>query len=75
MSRNRAKHMLDLDAEIARMNAQGIIHDMHSIHDLDEAAGAYKNIDQVMASQTDLVQIKTRLRPIAVIKGSNEFKK
>ena len=75
MSRNRAKHTLDLDAEIARMNAQGIIHDMHSIHDLDEAAGAYKDIDQVMASQTDLVKIKTRLRPIAVIKGSNEHKK
>lgn len=75
MSRNRAKHVLDLDAEIARMDAQNIIHDMHSIRDLDEAAGAYKDIDQVMASQTDLVKIKTRLRPIAVIKGSNEYKR
>ena len=37
--------------------------------DLDESTSAYKNIDTVMANQTDLVEIVTKLLPIAVIKG------
>jgi tRNA-splicing ligase RtcB len=36
---------------------------------LDEAPGAYKNIDEVMAAQSDLVEIVTQLRPLAVIKA------
>ena len=32
-------------------------------------ASAYKNIDEVMANQQDLVKILTRLSPIAVVKG------
>ena len=36
---------------------------------LDEAAGAYKDIDTVMENQKDLVEIVTELRPLAVIKG------
>ena len=36
---------------------------------MDGNAGAYKNIDEVMASQTDLVKIVTELAPVAVIKG------
>jgi tRNA-splicing ligase RtcB len=36
---------------------------------MEEASGAYKDIDMVMAQQSDLVEIKTRLLPIAVIKG------
>ena len=37
--------------------------------DLDEAAGAYKNIDEVMENQKDLVKIILKLQPLAVIKG------
>jgi len=37
--------------------------------DLDEATGAYKNIDEVMTNQRDLVEIVTELTPMAVIKG------
>ena len=36
---------------------------------LDEAASAYKNIDEVMANQQDLVKIITKLSPLAVVKG------
>jgi tRNA-splicing ligase RtcB len=36
---------------------------------MQEASGAYKNIDEVIANELDLVKIKTRLLPIAVIKG------
>jgi tRNA-splicing ligase RtcB (3'-phosphate/5'-hydroxy nucleic acid ligase) len=37
--------------------------------DLSETPQAYKDIDQVMADQTDLVQIVTKLRPLGVVKG------
>jgi len=36
---------------------------------LDEAAGAYKDIDVVMKNQDDLVRIVMKLKPLAVIKG------
>ena len=37
--------------------------------DLGEAPQAYKDIDVVMESQKDLVEIVTKLTPLAVIKG------
>ena len=37
--------------------------------DLGEAPQAYKDIDVVMDSQSDLVEIVTKLKPLAVIKG------
>ena len=37
--------------------------------DLSEAPQAYKNIDEVMLAQSDLVEIVARLRPLGVIKG------
>jgi tRNA-splicing ligase RtcB len=39
------------------------------VKDLDEATGAYKNIDVVMENQKDLVKILVKLQPLAVIKG------
>ena len=36
---------------------------------LDEAPGAYKDIDQVMANQSDLVDIKHTLKQIICVKG------
>lgn len=69
MSRKQAQRDLDLAAEIQRMDSRGIIHTMQDVGDLDEAAGAYKDIDSVMANQKDLCEIVTRLTPLAVIKG------
>ena len=37
--------------------------------DVDEMPDAHKNIDAVMAAQTDLVRAVHRLRPLAVVKG------
>jgi tRNA-splicing ligase RtcB len=37
--------------------------------DVSESPLAYKDIDVVMANQTDLVEIVTRLTPVAVLKG------
>jgi tRNA-splicing ligase RtcB len=42
---------------------------MRQQKDLDESASAYKDIDQVMALEADLVKIKVKLEPLAVIKG------
>jgi hypothetical protein len=60
---------LNLKEEIAALNAKGIVHAIRTQSDMEEASGAYKDIDMVMAQQSDLVEIKTRLLPIAVIKG------
>ena len=51
------------------MDAKGIVHGLRNQRDLDEAASAYKDIDKVIALEADLVKIKTKLEPIAVIKG------
>ena len=69
MSRTEAVRSLSLEDEVAKLEAQGIVHAIRSKKDLEEAAGAYKDIDEVMANQTDLVKIVTELSPVAVIKG------
>lgn len=69
MGRKQAERTLDLNVEIERMNAQGIIHGIRGVEDLDEAPGAYKDIDVVMKNQEDLVEIVCELTPLAVLKG------
>jgi tRNA-splicing ligase RtcB len=69
LGRKQAERTLDLKAEIAKMDEMGIIHSLRSKSDLDEAPGAYKNIDIVMKNQQDLVDIVVELSPLAVIKG------
>jgi len=69
MSRTEAVRNLSLEDEVAKLEAQGIVHAIRDQKDLEEAAGAYKDIDEVMANQTDLVKIVTELSPVAVIKG------
>jgi tRNA-splicing ligase RtcB len=36
---------------------------------IDEIPGAYKNIDQVMANQTDLVDVVHTLKQVVCVKG------
>ncbi len=69
MGRNQAKKTLNLEHEQRKLDDQGIIHSVRNTSNLDEASGAYKDIDMVMANQTDLVDIVHTLKPIAVIKG------
>ena len=69
LGRKQAIRSLDLAQEIELLNKKGIIHSVRNQNDLDEAPSAYKNIEQVMANQTDLVKIKVALEPLAVIKG------
>ncbi len=69
LSRKKAQNTLSLEEEIARLDKQNIIHAIRNKKDLDEAPGAYKNIDIVMENQKDLVDIEVELTPLAVIKG------
>lgn len=69
MSRTKAIQTLDLEDEIRKMNAKGIVHGLRSQSDLDEASSAYKDFDRVIVLESDLVKIRTRLEPVAVIKG------
>jgi tRNA-splicing ligase RtcB len=69
MGRKEAQRQLNLESEIKLMNDKGIIHGIRNVADLDEASGAYKDIDVVMANQADLVEIMVELKPLAVIKG------
>lgn len=39
------------------------------ILDLSEAPQAYKDIEEVISSERDLVEVRVRLTPLAVVKG------
>lgn len=67
MGRGQAIKTLNLEHE--REIMKGIIHGLRSTQNLDEAPSAYKDIDEVMENQRDLVKIKIKLKPLAVIKG------
>ncbi len=69
LGRKQAQRELNLQHEIKLLNNQGIIHSIHKQKDLDEASGAYKDIDVVMENQKDLAEIVVELRPLAVLKG------
>ncbi|WP_405057002.1 RtcB family protein [Kribbella sp. NBC_01505] len=66
MSRSRAKKLFtvdDLAAQTAGVECrkdQGVV---------DEIPGAYKDIEQVMANQADLVAIEAELRQVLCVKG------
>ncbi|MCP4994047.1 MAG: RtcB family protein [Gammaproteobacteria bacterium] len=67
MGRMAAKRGLSLDDELKRL--EGVVHQVRTKDDLDEAPGAYKDIDKVMEDQRDLCVITTKLTPLAVVKG------
>lgn len=67
MGRNQAKKNLNLEEQQEIM--KDVIGGPRSQKDLDEAPGAYKDIDTVMANQEDLVKPVVTLTPLASIKG------
>lgn len=69
LSRKAAIRTLDMKAEVANLEAKGIIHAIRCQDDMQEASGAYKDIETVIANESDLVKVTTKLFPIAVIKG------
>ena len=69
MSRNEARRSLNLKNEVEKMNKIGVLHALRHKRDLDEAPSSYKDIQEVMALQEDLVDIQVELTPMAVIKA------
>lgn len=69
MGRKEAARALNLEDEKKKLEDRGIIHAIRTAKDLDEASGAYKDIAVVMKEQEDLVEIVTKLDPLAVVKG------
>ena len=69
MGRNEAIKKLNLEYEKQKLDALGIVHSVRGIRDLDEAPGSYKDIEEVMRNQSDLVAIELKFDPLAVIKG------
>ncbi|MCP1726786.1 tRNA-splicing ligase RtcB [Natronospira proteinivora] len=66
MSRRQAKKQIDLNQ--LRATTRGVeCRKDRSV--LDEAPGAYKDIDRVMANQTDLVDVLHRLKQVVCVKG------
>lgn len=65
-----AINTLNMAEEVAHLEAKGIIiHAIRCRDDMQEASGTYKDIEEVIANELDLIKVKTRLLPIAVIKG------
>jgi len=66
MSRNAAKKLFSLEDHLKAMKG---IESRRDVDVIDETPGAYKDIDAVMAAQSDLVEIVHRLRQVVVVKG------
>lgn len=69
MGRKEAQRRLDIKEETGRLDRKGILHSIRHKRDLDEAAGAYKDVDKVVEQQLDLVDVVVSLQPLAVVKG------
>lgn len=68
MGRAEAKRKLDLDifrSEMASRGIQALVNEST----LDESAGAYKDIFQVMADQVDLVEVRHHIKPLINVKS------
>jgi len=69
MGRKDAQRRLSLEEEQKNLDDQGILYSVRGVSSLDEAPGAYKDINEVMKNQEDLVEVVVELKPLGVIKG------
>ena len=68
MSRSAAIKTLYMAEEVVQLEVKGVVHAIRCQDDM-QASGAFKDIETVIKNELDLVKVKTRLLPIAVIKG------
>jgi tRNA-splicing ligase RtcB len=68
MSRNQARKELDRETLVATMAGKAWNNDAETL--IDEDPRAYKDIDEVMDAQRDLVQIEHRLHQVLNYKGA-----
>lgn len=71
MGRNQARRTID---EAAFRQALAGTHTRPAKGYLDEAPQAYKDVGQVIARQTDLVEVVHTLRPVMTVKGDSRAK-
>lgn len=69
LGRKEAQRVLDEDAERAYLAERNILVSAGREGFLEEAPSAYKNFDEVLDRQSDLVEVTNRLTPLIVIKG------
>ena len=69
MGRKQAIRELNLEDEIKKLDDKGIIHAIRGRGDLEEATSCYKDIEDVMENQKDLIKILVKLKPLSVVKG------
>lgn len=70
MGRKEAVEKFSVQEVIEEMKAKNIVLVKQKKNDVaEECAGAYKDIDEVMENQKDLVTPLVKLRPIGVVKG------
>lgn len=67
MGRRQAKKELNLTEQQNKL--KGIVHSVRNIDDLDEAPDSYKDINEVIQSQLDLIDVMVKLTPLGVLKG------
>ncbi len=73
LSRSRARNLLDLTHQLALIeDAGGKVFAASKQAVLDEMPGAYKDLEEVMGQQGDLVEPVRRFRPLATYKGSED---
>ena len=53
----------------SKARLRGKKHEGADLYDLSEAPGAYKDIEEVIKAEEDLVEATVRLMPLAVLKG------
>lgn len=70
MSRNMARKSIDTNAFSASLAAAGTFSKASQGY-LDEAPGAYKDIETVIARQLDLIEIVHTLSPLITVKGDS----
>jgi tRNA-splicing ligase RtcB len=76
LSRGRARRELSLQTELAKVaSAGGKVFAAGREAVLDEMPGAYKDLDAVMAHQSDLVEPVLRLTPLATYKGAERARR
>lgn len=74
-SRSKARQELSLPQELATIaSAGGKVFASSKEAVLDEMPGAYKDLDEVMAAQADLVRAVRRLTPLGTYKGTEHRK-
>lgn len=70
MARGVARRTITLEnmeASLAKAQTTVYTHSLDAVR--DEAPGAYKNVEDVMAASSDLVEVVKKLRPLGTVKG------